>query len=190
MTLKNWKKWSEINWMKFNKDTCKVRDLRWNNQMHVYTLVNDWSGCSTADKALGIIVDHKLNMIQHHVTAAKQINSILGYINRSGSWKSREVILLLYSNWWGLIWSIAPSFEYCPSRIEKLETIQQRTPKWFEALEIQFRKERLEELGWLFSLKKRKMKENLITVIAISLSPRVDTTINQQKLSLLMKSNM
>ncbi|CAM5123811.1 unnamed protein product [Eretmochelys imbricata] len=77
-------KWSEVNRMKFNKDKCKVLQLGRNNQLHTYKMGNDCLGRSTAERDLGVIVDHKLNESQQcNAVAKKKANIILGCINRS-----------------------------------------------------------------------------------------------------------
>uniref|UniRef100_A0A8C4Y200 Macro domain-containing protein n=1 Tax=Gopherus evgoodei TaxID=1825980 RepID=A0A8C4Y200_9SAUR len=85
-------KWSEVNRMKFNKDKCKVLHLARNNQLYTYKMGNDCLGRSTAERDLGIIVDHKLNMNQQSNTVAKKANIILGCISRSVVSKTREII--------------------------------------------------------------------------------------------------
>uniref|UniRef100_A0A674JN28 Reverse transcriptase domain-containing protein n=1 Tax=Terrapene triunguis TaxID=2587831 RepID=A0A674JN28_9SAUR len=71
-------KWSEVNRMKFNKDKCKVLHLRRKNQFHTYRMGRDCLGRSTAERDLGVIVDHKLNMSQQCDAVAKKANMILG----------------------------------------------------------------------------------------------------------------
>ncbi|CAM5081660.1 unnamed protein product [Natator depressus] len=42
-------KWSEVIWMKFSKDKCKVLHLGRNNQLHAYKMGKDCLGRSTAE---------------------------------------------------------------------------------------------------------------------------------------------
>ncbi|CAM5094356.1 unnamed protein product [Natator depressus] len=65
-------KWSEVNRMKFNKDKCKVLHLGRNNQLHTFKMGNDCLGRSTAERDLGVIVNHKLNMSQQCNVVAKK----------------------------------------------------------------------------------------------------------------------
>uniref|UniRef100_K7F130 Reverse transcriptase domain-containing protein n=1 Tax=Pelodiscus sinensis TaxID=13735 RepID=K7F130_PELSI len=75
-------KWSEVNRMKFNRDKCKVLHLGRNNQFHTYRMGSNCLGRSTAERDLGVIVDHKLNMSQQCDAVAKKANMILGCIYR------------------------------------------------------------------------------------------------------------
>ena len=46
---------------------------------------------------MGVLIDKRFNMNWQCVLAAQKANHILGYIRRSVTSRSREVILLLYS---------------------------------------------------------------------------------------------
>ena len=46
---------------------------------------------------MGVLIDERFNMSWQCVLAAQKANHILGYIRRSVTSRSREVILLLYS---------------------------------------------------------------------------------------------
>uniref|UniRef100_K7F0L4 Reverse transcriptase domain-containing protein n=1 Tax=Pelodiscus sinensis TaxID=13735 RepID=K7F0L4_PELSI len=130
-------KWSKVNRMKFNKDKCKVLHLGRNNQFHTYRMGSDCLGGSTAERDLGVIVDHKLNMSQQCDAVAKKANMILGCINRCVVSKTREVILLLYSA------LVRPQLEYCvqfwaphfKKDVEKLERVQRRATRMIKGLE-------------------------------------------------------
>ncbi|CAM5157187.1 unnamed protein product [Eretmochelys imbricata] len=65
-------KWSEVNRMKFIKDKCEVLNLGRNNHLHTYKMGNDCLGRSTAERDLGVIVDHKLNISQQCNAVAKK----------------------------------------------------------------------------------------------------------------------
>ncbi|GAB0209974.1 mitochondrial enolase superfamily member 1 [Grus japonensis] len=73
-------RWACANCMKFNKAKCK--DLE-------------------------VLIDEKLNMSQQCALAAQKANRVLGCIKNSGTSRSREVILPLYSA------LVRPHLEYC-----------------------------------------------------------------------------
>ncbi|KAM6034201.1 urea transporter 2-like [Chlamydotis macqueenii] len=62
--LEKWAKWA-----KFNKEKRKVLHLRRNNSMHWYTLRATQLESSLTEKALGVLMDIKLTMIQQRALA-------------------------------------------------------------------------------------------------------------------------
>ncbi|GAB0208210.1 F-BAR domain only protein 2-like [Grus japonensis] len=95
--LNRLEKWADRNLMKFNKGKCEVPHLGRNNPRHQYMLGATQLESSFAEKALGVLVDTKLNMRQQCALATKKANGILGCIRQSIASRSREVILPLYS---------------------------------------------------------------------------------------------
>uniref|UniRef100_K7F0M3 Reverse transcriptase domain-containing protein n=1 Tax=Pelodiscus sinensis TaxID=13735 RepID=K7F0M3_PELSI len=158
-------KWSEVNRMKVNKDKCKVLHLGRNNKFHTYRMGSDCLGRSTAERNLGVIVDHNLNMSQQSDVVSKKANIILGCINRCVVSKTQEVILPLYSE------LVRPQLEYCvqfwaphfKKDVEKLERVQRRVTRMIKDLENMTYEGRLKELG-LFSLEKRRLRGDMIPV--------------------------
>ena len=54
-----------------------------NNHMHQYRLGADWLEKSSAEKDLGVLVDHRLAMSQQCALVAKKPNGNLGCIKKS-----------------------------------------------------------------------------------------------------------
>ncbi|KAK4810448.1 hypothetical protein QYF61_004228 [Mycteria americana] len=69
--------------MKFNKGKCQVLHLGRNNPTHQYMLGADQLESSSAEKALGVLVDTKLTTSQQCTLATKKANSLLGCIRKS-----------------------------------------------------------------------------------------------------------
>ncbi|KAG7166732.1 RNA-directed DNA polymerase from mobile element jockey-like 30 [Homarus americanus] len=147
--------WSEKWQMKFNTSKCSVLNIGRTNTYNVYSLNNINLEKSTCERDRGVLVSPDL----------RPRKQVLGFISRSVSNKSAEVLLQLYLS------LVRPHLDYavqfwCPNYrmdINSLESVQLRMTKIIPGLRNLPYQDRLKKLN-LHSLERRRVRGDMIEV--------------------------
>ena len=151
--------------MKFNVDKCSI--LRTGKLVgnSTYRLGNGDICDSNSEKDLGVIVSSDLKPRNQCIAARNKANRVLGFISRSVSNRTADVILKLY------LALVRPHMDYavqfwCPyyrMDINSLEAVQRRMTKMIHNIRNLPYEDRLRELG-LHSLERRRLRGDMIEV--------------------------
>ena len=148
--------WSEKWQMKFSVEKCKMIKMGTVIDNTVYKLNNLDIGSSKCERDLGVLVSNNLKPREQCIAVRNKANRILGYISRTVSNRTDEVILKLY------LALVRPHLDYAVQfwspfyrmDIEFLERIQRRMTKMIHNIRNISYEDRLRKLN-LHSLERR-----------------------------------
>ena len=157
--------WSKEWQMLFNVEKCKVMHFGRRNVGYNYHLDSKSLDEVSEEKDLGVTITCDLKASQQCTHAYSKANRILGVINRSIVYKSKEILIQLYKS------LVRPHLEFCtaawsPHYVkdkELLEKVQRRFTRMIPGLKDVPYNERLQILG-LWSLEERRIRSDLIEV--------------------------
>ena len=157
--------WS-VEWqMLFNVKKCKTMHIGKQHAERVYTM----NGCRidtvTEEKDLGVVIRNDLKSSSQCTLAYNKANRMLGVINRTVSYKTKEVMTRLYKT------LVRPLLEFCTAAWspyyvkdkDQLERIQHRFTRMIPMIKELPYEQRLEHLG-LWTLEERRNRSDLIEV--------------------------
>ena len=157
--------WS-VEWqMMFNVLKCKVMHLGKNRLDAQYSLNGTILETVDEEKDLGVVLKSDLKVSSQCAQAYGKANRMLGVINRTIKYKTKEVMLSLYKS------LVRPLLEYCtaawsPHYVKDkvlLEKIQHRFTKMIPEVRDETYEDRIEHLG-LWTLEERRNRADLIEV--------------------------
>ena len=154
--------------MSFNIDKCKVMHIGSKNIEYKYNFYDRELAVSAGEKDLGVYIDRDFKVSKQCIEAEKKAMKMLGYIKRTFTYKSKEIVLTLFKT------LVRPHLEYavqmwCPylrKDIERLEKVQAIATKMIPGLRNISYKRRLGQLN-MFSLETRRLRGELIQAFKI-----------------------
>ena len=102
--------------MLFNVDKCSVLHLGYNNNEYDYKLECDVIRISATEKDLGVVIDRSGKFSEQCILAARKANTVIGVIKINISFKSKDVIVRLYTA------LVSPRLEFCVRQAASLGT--------------------------------------------------------------------
>ena len=151
--------------MEFNIGKCSVLSVGKCNPSNRYSINGTALKSSESERDLGVRVSANLRHRQQCIEVRNRANRVLGFISRSVSNRSAEVILKLY------LALVRPHLDYAVQfwspyyrmEINSLESVQRRMTKMIQGLRNLPYSERLRALN-LHSLERRRARGDLIEV--------------------------
>jgi len=154
--------------MLFNVSKCKVMHAGRNNALQEYEMEGQTLEAVQQERDLGVIITKDMKASQQCRQAYSKANKMLGIINRTVDYKSREVLLKLYKS------LVRPQLEFCTAvwsphykkDKELLERIQHRFTRMVPGLKQLPYDQRLEALN-LWTLEEQRVRADLIEAYKI-----------------------
>lgn len=151
--------------MDFNTSKCSVLHIGKHNTESRYALNGSVLRKINSERDLGVLVSQDLRPREQCISARNKANRILGFISRTVTNRTPEVILKLY------LALVRPHLDYAVQfwspyfrmDINRLEAIQRRMTKMISGIRNLDYKDRLERLQ-LHSLERRRLRGDLIEV--------------------------
>ncbi len=166
--LRKISEWSQRWEIPFNVNKCHILQVRTRNQKTDYKVNGTKLESVHCVKDLGVKIACNLISSQQCTDPAGKTNRMLSFINRSFSFKTKDVILPLYISLVRLYLEYAVQFwaPHYTKGIAKLEAVQRRATKMITSLRNKSYEEWLARLN-LFSLEKRRLRGKIIECFKI-----------------------
>jgi hypothetical protein len=154
--------------MPFNIDKCKVLHIARDVHATEYFIGNNKLAAVTSECDLGVIVQSDLKVSLQLSKVCKTANRILGMISRTFTYKSADIVVLLYKS------LVRPHLDYCVQTwrphlikdIELIEKVQKRVTRMALPGTEHSYEERLKMLK-LTTLETRRLRGDLIETFKI-----------------------
>ena len=149
--------------MEFNVEKCEVIHFGRNNRCVEYRANGRTLNSVDEQRDLGVCVHRSLKVGNQVDKVVKKAYGVLAFIGRGIEFRSRSVMLQLYTT------LVRPHLEYCVQfwsphyrkDVGALERVQRRFTRMLPGMEGRSYEERLRDLG-LFSLERRRLRGDLI----------------------------
>ena len=161
--------WSKIWQLHFNGSKCKVLHLGKNNPCYKYTIEDDNVikdlEVTILEKDLGVNVDPLLTFENHITITVKKVRSLSGLIIRSFTFKTKDIMIPIYTSKIRLILEYANVvwMPYKRKYIDLIESVQRHFTRYIIGMKEMRYEDRLKSLN-LYSLEYRRFRGDMIEV--------------------------
>jgi len=168
LDLDDLKEWADQWQMTFNYDKCKVMHIGSAGETFSYKMGGRELDVIEEERDLGVLVSKDLKAEKQCISARNRALRMLGLINRSVKYKSREVMKKLYLAYVRphLEYSVQAWSPYLEKDIDMLERVQRKATRLVSGLSNLEYGERLNALD-MYSLKYRRLRGDMIEMYKI-----------------------